>query len=117
MSKIRFGLLASVAATIAAVATPAGQAMAQTRQFSCAGSLIAPTSVQSALSVRLNFSSSRAVAVDAGTGVVNAPVVSNNKVQLKFRTKQYVGEFFHYTNDLFLIYPSGHLARLTCSPG
>jgi len=40
--------------------------------------------------------------------------LSNNKIQLKFQTKQYVGEFFHYTNDLFLIYKLGHLARLNC---
>jgi len=47
---------------------------------------------------------------------LNAHVTSDNKNQLKFRTKQYVGEFFRYTRDLFLIYKSGRLARLTCSP-
>jgi hypothetical protein len=47
---------------------------------------------------------------------LNAHVTSDNKIQLKFRTKQYVGEFFRYTRDLFLIYKSARLARLTCSP-
>jgi hypothetical protein len=42
--------------------------------------------------------------------------MSDNQIQLKFSTKEFVGEFFHYTNDLFLIYKSGHLARLTCAP-
>ena len=48
---------------------------------------------------------------------VNADVTSDNQIQLKFRTKQYVGEFFYYTDDLFLIHKDGHLARLTCSRG
>ena len=51
-----------------------------------------------------------------GDGKLLAPrITSNNKVQLKFATKGYVGEYFYYTGDLFLIYPSGQLARLNCS--
>jgi hypothetical protein len=42
-------------------------------------------------------------------------MISDNKIQLKFSTKDFVGEYFHYTGDLFLIYHSGELARLTCS--
>ena len=92
-------------------------ARAQTAQVSCSGSLIEPTSmVPAVMSVRLGFAP-RAVTVDDGKGAVTAKVVSNNKLQLKFQTKQYVGEYFHYTGDLFFIYPSGHLARLTCYPG
>jgi hypothetical protein len=44
----------------------------------------------------------------------NARLVSNNKIQLKFRTKDFEGEYFHYTGDLFFIYKSGHLMKLTC---
>jgi len=52
----------------------------------------------------------------AGDGKLLAPrITSNNKTQLKFETKEFVGEYFHYTGDLFLIYPSGRLARLSCS--
>jgi len=40
--------------------------------------------------------------------------VSDNKIQLKFRTKDFEGEYFHYTGDLFFIYKSGHLMKLTC---
>ena len=43
-----------------------------------------------------------------------ANVTSNNKLQLKFKNSQFVGEYFHYSGDLFLIYNSGQLARLTC---
>jgi hypothetical protein len=51
-----------------------------------------------------------------GDGKLLAPrITSNNKIQLKFETKEFVGEYFHYTGDLFLIYPSGRLARLSCS--
>ena len=35
---------------------------------------------------------------------LTANVTSNNKLQLKFKTSQFVGEYFHYTGDLFLIY-------------
>jgi hypothetical protein len=56
------------------------------------------------------------VSVDFGQGSVNAPVSSNNPVQLQFRTKDFTGEYFYYTRDMFLIYKSGHLARLTCNP-
>jgi hypothetical protein len=41
-------------------------------------------------------------------------ITSNNAIQLKFATKEFVGEYFHYTGDLFLIYNSGPLARLNC---
>jgi hypothetical protein len=51
----------------------------------------------------------RKVAVNLGQGSVNTRVVSDNKIQLKFRSKDFVGELFHYTNDLFLIYRPGHL--------
>jgi hypothetical protein len=54
------------------------------------------------------------VGVDFGTGNIAAKVESNNNIQLKFKTDEFVGE---YTGDLFLIYKSGHLARLTCKRG
>jgi hypothetical protein len=40
--------------------------------------------------------------------------VSDNKIQLKFRTKDFEGEYFYYSGDLFFIYKSGHLMKLTC---
>jgi hypothetical protein len=56
------------------------------------------------------------VSVDLGKGAINAPVLSNNQIQLKFRTKDFVGEYFYYGRDMFLIYKTGHLARLGCAP-
>jgi hypothetical protein len=47
--------------------------------------------------------------------VVNVRKVSDNKFQLKFRTKDFEGEHFHYTGDLFFIYKSGHLMKPTRS--
>jgi hypothetical protein len=56
------------------------------------------------------------LSMKTGDGKTLAPrATSNNKVQLKFETKDFVGEYFHYTGELFLIYPSGELARLSCS--
>ena len=54
------------------------------------------------------------VTLDLGNGVVNAHRVSDNKIQLKFRTKEFEGEYFHYTGDLFFIYKTGHLMKLMC---
>jgi hypothetical protein len=86
-------------------------------KFSCSGTMIEPTALTpSPQSIQLTLSSAKEVALDLGKGDNNARVLSDNKIQLKFRAKDYVGEFFHYTNDLFLIYKSGHLARLTCNP-
>jgi hypothetical protein len=87
------------------------------RQFSCSGNMIEPASfAQSPASARLMVGSSNKVSVDLGKGDLKGRVMSNNKIQLKFSTTEFVGEFFHYTGDLFLIYKSDHLARLTCTP-
>jgi len=79
---------------------------------------IEPASLASSpKSMQLVLGPARKIAIDLGQGDPLAPVTtSDNKIQLKFRTKEFVGEFFHYTGDLFLIYKSGHLARLTCMP-
>ena len=94
----------------------AGYAAEKPRPFSCTGSIIEPTSMApSPKTMQLTLSSAQNVTVDLGQGNISARVLSNNRIQLKFKTKDFVGEFFHYTNDLFLIYGSGHLARLTCN--
>jgi hypothetical protein len=85
------------------------------RSLSCTGTMIEPTAVeQSPKNVQLTLGPNGKVAVDLGQGNVDAKPVSNNKIQLKFSTKDFTGEYFHYTGDLFLIYKSGHLARLAC---
>ena len=89
-------------------------------QLTCTGDMIepgglarAPTTVTAIFSPADKVSK---VSIDLGKGAVNALVLSNNRIQLKFRTKDFVGEYFYYDRDLFLIYRSGHLARLTCKP-
>jgi hypothetical protein len=64
--------------------------------------------------VKLSLGPGRKVTLDLGQGPVNARVVSDNKIQLKFSTKEFEAEYFHYTGDLFFIYKSNHLMRLTC---
>ena len=94
----------------------AGYAEEKTRELSCTGLMIEPSAVsQSPKTVKLSLGSAQKVAVDLGQGSINARLVSDNKIQLKFVTKEFVGEYFHYTGDLFLIYNSGPLARLNCS--
>jgi hypothetical protein len=93
---------------------------ADSLQLTCSGDMIEPAGLARApKALTVIFSPANRVSkvsVDFGQSSVNAPVSSNNPVQLQFRTKDFTGEYFHYTRDMFLIYKSGHLARLTCKP-
>jgi hypothetical protein len=100
-------ILSSLAAMIASAA-------AQPVTLTCSGSMLDPSgSAPSPTTARLALGPP--VSIDTGNGPRRASVVSNNRIQLKFRTRDFTGEYFHYTGDLFLIYRSGHLARLMCS--
>ena len=104
---------AIIAATVCLAAT-AANAQSTSTQLGCDGQLIEPTTkASSPKALQLTISSGK-VGVDFGSGKIAAKVESNNNIQLKFKTDEFVGEYFHYTGDLFLIYKSGHLARLTC---
>ena len=93
---------------------PPPMAQSTSTRLGCDGQLIEPTSkATSPKALQLTISSGK-VGVDFGSGNIAAKVESNNNIQLKFKTDEFVGEYFHYTGDLFLIYKSGHLARLTC---
>jgi hypothetical protein len=108
----------TIAALAVASAISAAFAAEEQTKFSCSGMMIEPSSLApSPKSLQLTVSPANKVTVDFGQGDSNARVLSDNKIQLKFQTKEFVGEFFHYTGDLFLIYKSGHLARLTCNQG
>ncbi|MBO4224591.1 hypothetical protein [Bradyrhizobium neotropicale] len=99
---------------LSALASMIASAAAQPAPLTCDGSLLDPTgSVPSPKTVTLALGPP--ISIDTGNGPQRASVVSNNKIQLRFKTKDFTGEYFHYTRDLFLIYRSGHLARLTCS--
>jgi hypothetical protein len=108
----------TIAALAMASAISAASAAGEQNKFSCTGTMIEPTSLApSPKSLQLTLSPANKVAINLGQGDSNARMLSDNKIQLKFQTKEFVGEFFHYTGDLFLIYKSGHLARLTCNQG
>lgn len=109
---------ATIAALSMVSAFSAASAAGEPNKFSCNGTMIEPTSLApSPKSVQLALSPANKVTINLGQGDSSARVLSDNKIQLKFQTKEFVGEFFHYTGDLFLIYKSGHLARLTCNQG
>jgi hypothetical protein len=85
------------------------------RQFACTGTMIEPSAMSpSPQTVVMTLGPAQKVTLDLGKGVVNARRLSDNKIQLKFRTKEFEGEYFHYTGDLFLIYKTGHLMKLMC---
>jgi hypothetical protein len=85
------------------------------RQLTCSGMMIEPPALsQSPETVILTLGPARKVTLDLGRGAMNARLVSDNKIQLKFRTKDFEGEYFYYTGDLFFIYKSGHLMKLAC---
>ena len=90
------------------------------REFSCKGQVVQgetnPAAPQRTIDLNVTWGDKNKLLMKTGDGKILAPrITSNNRVQLKFATKEFVGEYFHYTGDLFLIYPSWQLARLTCS--
>jgi hypothetical protein len=88
-----------------------------TRQLSCEGSMIEPTGLKpSPVKMRLTIGPNKNLSIDTGGENPAVRFVSDNNLQLKFTSKDFTGEYFHYTSDLFLIYRSKHLARLTCKP-
>ncbi len=105
---------------ITLVFTVTAASAAGSLQFSCTGDMIEPAGLaRSPKTLKAIFSPATKVSkvsIDFGQGAINAPVTSNNLIQLKFHTKDFVGEYFYYDRDMFLIYKSGHLARLTCAP-
>jgi hypothetical protein len=106
----------SIVVTAAALFLIPGPALSQEpRQLACTGSMIEPTALARApKTLRLTVNPDN-VSVATGDTRVDARVVSNNRIQLKFEANDLVGEYFHYTGQLFIVYPSGHLAQLTCS--
>jgi hypothetical protein len=50
---------------------------------------------QSPETVILTLGPARKIMLDLGRGVMSARLVSDNKIQLKFRTKDFEGEYFH----------------------
>ena len=110
-SMLRTGMLASLIFGFISVAVSAEEA----QQLMCTGMMIEPSAMsQSPETVTLTLGPAQKITLDLGQGAMNARRVSDNKIQLKFRTKDFEGEYFHYTGDLFFIYKSGHLMKLTC---
>jgi hypothetical protein len=72
------------------------------RQFTCSGTMIEPSAMSpSPETVVLTLGPAQKVTLDLGKGVMNARRVSDNKIQLKFRTKDFEGEYFHYRRPIF----------------
>ena len=111
--------IASASSGLFLLITFSGTVIAAEQQFSCKGQMIGPSGEpkdQINLNLRLGGRGKTTIEMGGSKGL-NAHVVSDNKIQLKFATKEFEGEYFHYTGDLFLIYKSDKLAKLTCSHG
>jgi hypothetical protein len=94
-----------------------GVSAEDTKRLTCEGTMIEPAAMsQSPETAKLAIGPDRKVSLDLGKGTMKVSVLSDNKIQLKFRTKDFEAEYFHYTGDLFFIYKSGHLMRLICKP-
>jgi hypothetical protein len=94
-----------------------GQAMAAQQAYSCKGKMIAPVNEPTPemnLSLNLDDNGKTTFAID-GDQKLDAQITSSNPDQVKFQTDQFVSEFYPYTNNLFIIYKSGKLARLVCT--
>jgi hypothetical protein len=96
-----------------------GPARAAEQKFSCKGQIVQEMTTPAVQPTPIDLNATlndNKLSITTGDGKTLAPrITSNNKIQLKFATREFVGEYFHYTGDLFLIYKSGPLARLTCS--
>jgi hypothetical protein len=111
------GLAAGSMIVLAVMTTP-GRAAEQ--QFACKGQVVKGEATQAVepkpIDLNLTLGDKNKLSMKIGDGKALSPrITSNNKIQLKFATKEFVGEYFHYTGELFLIYPTGELARLSCS--
>jgi hypothetical protein len=79
------------------------QAQPVSIQLSCSARPIEPAGLDtSPLTLKLTVSSGT-VQMDVGSRKLVAKVESDDKIQLAFKTDEFVGEYFHYTGDLFLI--------------
>ena len=107
----RTSIVVSVITAFSSIAAFAEDA----RQLTCTGTMIEPSAMSpSPETVVMTLGPAQKITLDLGKGVVNARRLSDNKIQLKFRTKEFEGEYFHYTGDLFFIYKTGHLMKLMC---
>ena len=91
------------------------------QRFACKGQVVQemtnPAVQPKPIDLNVRLGGKSKLSMMLADGKMLAPrMTSNNKIQLKFATREFVGEYFHYTGDLFLIYKSGQLARLSCSP-
>ena len=94
---------------------------AELAEITCTGDMFEPGGVKKSPATTLTAILSPAnratkVSIDFGQDTISPRVLSNNPLQLKFRTKDFTGEYFHYSGDMFLVYRSGNLARLNCTP-
>jgi hypothetical protein len=97
-----------------------GPGFAAEQQFSCKGQVVQemtnPAVQPKPIDLNVSLGDKQKMSIKAGNDKTLSPrITSNNKIQLKFATKDFTGEYFHFTGDLFLIYKSGQLARLNCT--
>jgi hypothetical protein len=97
-----------------------GPDIAAAQQFSCKGQVVqdmpGPNYQPKPIDLSVTFDDKNKLSLAMANGKTLRPrISSNNKIQLKFVAKEFIGEYFHYTGDLFLIYNSGPLARLNCT--
>src|SRR5271166_694838 len=102
---------ALAAAGLLLLTTFSGTVIAAEQQYSCKGQMIEPSGEpQESVNVNLNLGGRDKTTIEIGGGKpLNVHVISDNKLQLKFQTRQFVGEYFYYSGDLFLIYKSEKL--------
>jgi hypothetical protein len=111
----------SGAGSLILLAMMVGPGAAAEQQFACKGQVVQemtnPAVQPKPIDLKVTLGQKSKLSMTLADGKTLAPrMTGNNKIQLRFATGEFVGEYFHYTGDLFLIYKSGQLARLSCSP-
>ncbi len=115
--------VAAFTGIFAAIATLAGSyAMAQPSDLDlvCEGNQFArlgdpsPTPVTAAL--KKEGKKPVEITLPGADKPINAAIIANNPIQLKFSAAGLTGEYFNFSGDLFLIHKDGRFTKLACKP-
>jgi hypothetical protein len=118
---LRATSLAAASFFLVATSTFIRVSAAAEQQFSCNGQVVqemtgpAATQPRTPINLTVSLGDKSKMTIKMADKTLVSRITHNDKLQLKFTTSEFVGEYFHYTGDLFLMYKSGKLARLTCS--
>ncbi|ARN81492.1 hypothetical protein [Methylocystis bryophila] len=104
------------------VATPCASAgsSASDLDLVCTGNSYAkandPFPTTETLSFKREGKNPAAIELPESKKQTNTRTISSNPIQLKFTVDSWIGEYFNFTGDLFLIHKDGRFKKFACKP-